>query len=586
MFTGLTVTLVKWRKQLLIPPTVAVLVICANLTGILEPLELLSLDQRFRWRSQEEFHGVKVQEETDPRIVVVTIDESDIIKLKQWPLSDGKLARLINIIKQDNPRVIGLNIFRDFPIQPGTQALNDVFSITPNLIGIEKVIGEAIEPPSILSQLEQVGFVDLVLDSDGKVRRDLLSITSETFGQKSSFSITLALTYLEKENIIPQLSDSSQDEIIIGETHLFPLGKNAGSYINIDNGGYQILLNYRGCKNRFQTISILDVLAQQYPDNLFRDRLVLIGGTAESIQTSLFTPYAHSHPTSGTIVQANSISQILSAVLDDRPLLKVWSDPLEWLWILTWSTTGMIAIYIVFNNNRFQYNSLIKWSLFLLSNYGLGCLLMASSYVLFLQGWWVPTITPLIAMMGASVIVMVDKWKYLATFDVLTQVPNRFYFDKVLEQTCLLNTLSRRKTSLILCDVDHFKQYNDTYGHPAGDRCLQKVAQAIRIAIRNTDFLARYGGEEFAIILPKTNNEEAINVAQRILERVESLEIDHRGSLTNHYVTLSCGVASLRLEDQSSLKRLIEQADTALYKAKEKGRNRVITYDSLFAPEN
>ena len=75
-------------------------------------------------------------------------------------------------------------------------------------------------------------------------------------------------------------------------------------------------------------------------------------------------------------------------------------------------------------------------------------------------------------------------------------------------------------------------------------------------------------------------------MAQRILERVESLEIDHRGSLTNHYVTLSCGVASLRLEDQSSLKRLIEQADTALYKAKEKGRNRVITYDSLFAPEN
>ncbi len=276
----------------------------------------------------------------------------------------------------------------------------------------------------------------------------------------------------------------------------------------------------------------------------------------------------------------------MSAALDDRPLLKVWSDPLEWVWILTWTTIGMFTTYFIFNRNSFQYNTIIKWSVFIVSNSGLGLLLIGGSYLLFLKGWWVPTITPLIAIIGSSMIVMVDKWKYLATVDSLTQVHNRFYFDKILEQTWLLNQLSRRKTSLILCDIDHFKQYNDTYGHPAGDRCLKQVAQAIRIAIRGTDFVARYGGEEFAIILPKTDSKEARKVALRILRKTKFLKIEHSRSSTSDYVTLSCGVSSLRLEDQSSAKTLIDQADIALYKAKEQGRNRVISYDSLLVSEN
>ncbi|MDJ0599194.1 MAG: CHASE2 domain-containing protein [Crocosphaera sp.] len=584
MFKSLGEKFYRWRKMLLIPATVAGLVIGANSTGILEPLELLTFDQFFRWRSQEDFSVVKPTENIDTRIIIITIDESDIAALKQWPLSDAQLAQLIDIVRQENPKVIGLNIFRDFPITPGSEDLNNIFENTPNLIGIEKVIGDAIQPPPILSQLDQVGFVDLVLDNDGKVRRDLVSITSQEFGQKLSFSMTLAVSYLKKEKIIPQLGNS-KDEIIIGQAHLFPLDKNAGNYINVDNGGYQILLNYRGGETSFQTISILDVLNQQYPENLFSDRLVLIGVTAASIQASLLTPYDYSYTTSGTIIQANAISQILSAALDDRPLLKVWSDPLEWLWILTWSIIAMGVTYLLFNKNRFQYNSLIKWILFILSNSGLGLLLIGSSYILFLQGWWVPTITPLMAVVTSSVIVMVDKWKYLAMFDTLTRVPNRFYFNKVLEQTWLLNHLSRRETSLILCDVDHFKQYNDTYGHPAGDRCLQKVAKAIRMAVRHSDFLARYGGEEFAIILPKTDIKEAIKVAQRILEKITSLEIEHIRSLTSNYLTISCGVASLYINDQSSAKTLIKQADKALYKAKEEGRNRFMTYESLLVTE-
>ncbi|MDJ0511468.1 MAG: CHASE2 domain-containing protein [Crocosphaera sp.] len=572
MFQRIRAKLYQWRKGLLIPPTVAGLIIATGLTGILQPLELLFFDQFFRWRSPE---GI------DPRILIVTIDESDIATLKQWPLSDSVLAQLIQTIKSENPRVIGLNIFRDFPISPGEEKLNHLFSTTPNLIGIEQIIGQKIEPPTKLSQLDQVGFSDLVVDNDGKIRRDLVSLISDQQKQKLSFSMMLALTYLEKEGITPELGNSDKDEIIIGKAQLFPLTKNSGNYINLDYGGYQILLNYRGKKDSFQTLSLLDVLNQNYPKNLFNDRLVLIGVIADSIDTDLLTPFHGSKTTSGTIIQANTTSQILSAALDNRPLIKVWSEPLEWLWILTWTSLGMGMTYYLLNKNIFPYNSFIKYGLFLINNVFLGFGIVSSSYLLFVQGWWIPTVTPLTATLIVSVFSIIDRWKYLATFDPLTQIPNRLYFDNILEQTWLLNNLYRGQMALILCDVDHFKQYNDTYGHPAGDTCLYQVAQCLRIAIRRTDFVARYGGEEFAIILPNTGREEASQVAQRILEEVRNLRIEHQTSLTSNYVTLSCGVASLCISGQGSTKILIEQADKALYQAKKLGRNQVKIYESF-----
>ena len=571
MFQRIRAKLYQWRKRLLIPPTVAGLVIATSLTGIFQPLELLLFDQFFRWRPSE---GI------DPRIIIVTVDESDIATLKQWPLSDSLLAQIIQTIKLENPRVIGLNIFRDFPIGPGEEELNYLFTTTPNLIGIEKVIDDQVKPPAKLSRLEQVGFSDLVLDHDGKVRRDLISLTSDGEKQQLSFSMMLALSYLKKEDITPQLGNSSKGEIIIGKAHLFPLYENSGSYINLDHGGYQILLNYRGNKNVFQTLSILDVLDQNYPENLFNDRLVLIGVIADSIYPYLLTPFHQSQPTSGTVIQANTTSQILSAALDNRPLIRVWSDPLEWLWILIWTSLAMGITRYLLEKNIFQYNSLIRSLLFLISNFFLGLWLTNSSYLLFLQGWWVPTVTPLIATVIVSFFIVIDQWKYLATFDRLTQIPNRLYFDKILEQTWLLNHLYRGQVALILCDIDHFKQYNDTYGHPAGDRCLYQVAQHLSMAVRRTDFVARYGGEEFAVILPKTDQKEAQQIAQRMLEEVRDLKIEHRTSLTSNYVTVSCGIASVYVSSQESTQTLIEQADKALYQAKKLGRNRVTIYES------
>ena len=165
----------------------------------------------------------------------------------------------------------------------------------------------------------------------------------------------------------------------------------------------------------------------------------------------------------------------------------------------------------------------------------------------------------------------------LATVDALTQTANRRRFDEYLSQAWNQMVRSHSWLSLIICDIDFFKAYNDSYGHPAGDVCLQKVANAIQTAVnREGDLLARYGGEEFAIILPNTSLEGAFQVAERIRLAVRDLHLEHRQSPLEQQVSLSLGVATYVPSAQSSPPLLIAAADQALYQAKQQGRDRVV----------
>ncbi|HEY9705460.1 MAG TPA: diguanylate cyclase, partial [Allocoleopsis sp.] len=162
----------------------------------------------------------------------------------------------------------------------------------------------------------------------------------------------------------------------------------------------------------------------------------------------------------------------------------------------------------------------------------------------------------------------------LATSDGLTKVANRRSFDQYLEQQWMIAKQKNQYLSLILCDIDFFKLYNDTYGHQAGDECLQKVAKTISDTVRSeNDLAARYGGEEFAIILPHTKPEEAILVAERIRSVLIQLRLPHKSSKISDYITLSMGVASIIPQDNLSSSMLIYKADQALYQAKSSGRN-------------
>ena len=167
-----------------------------------------------------------------------------------------------------------------------------------------------------------------------------------------------------------------------------------------------------------------------------------------------------------------------------------------------------------------------------------------------------------------------DLLERLAFMDGLTEIPNRRRFDEVLEIEWNRAHRSRSHLSLLLMDVDHFKLYNDTYGHGSGDECLRLVAGAIQASLRRAgDFVARYGGDEFAVILPYSDSEDALAMAQMILSHVDRLAIPLEASLEAQHVTLSIGIATLNPSRQMDLADFIRRSDSALYDAKNSGRH-------------
>ncbi len=170
-----------------------------------------------------------------------------------------------------------------------------------------------------------------------------------------------------------------------------------------------------------------------------------------------------------------------------------------------------------------------------------------------------------------------EKLKDLINIDPLTQIPNRRHFDSYLQTEWRRLARERMPLSLIFLDIDFFKLYNDTYGHQLGDICLQQVAQAIRDCLKRTaDLPTRYGGEEFAIILPNTDANGAVHIAEEIRNKIKALAINHiKSKISLGIVTASLGVASTIPQSSKDPTLLLSEADLALYKSKEKGRDRV-----------
>ncbi len=169
-----------------------------------------------------------------------------------------------------------------------------------------------------------------------------------------------------------------------------------------------------------------------------------------------------------------------------------------------------------------------------------------------------------------------------AEMDVLTAIPNRRNFSKKIDEELNRGKRKNEPISLLFCDIDNFKEYNDTYGHSAGDRCLRSIAQTITTSLqRPGDFCARYGGEEFVVILPDTNGSGALITAEKILRNIRSLNILHKTSLPEPIITISIGIATVEQNMTTlSAEKFVNQADQALYMAKSAGKNRAIHHSS------
>ena len=171
--------------------------------------------------------------------------------------------------------------------------------------------------------------------------------------------------------------------------------------------------------------------------------------------------------------------------------------------------------------------------------------------------------------------VLNSRLETLSLTDALTGIANRRHFDEVLDKEWKRAQRVGEPLALAVLDVDWFKTYNDHYGHPAGDSCLQQIAQTLAATIsRSTDLVARYGGEEFVFLAPSTGPDGAHSMAEKLVRAVEALALPHERSPLGH-VSISVGIASMRNDGNSPAQTLVQRADAALYRAKAQGRNRV-----------
>ena len=395
------------RSVLIASVAVTLPLIGARQLGILESVELNAYDQMVRLRPDES---------PDSRLLIVGITESDIQRLKQWPISDRKIAEILQKLEKLQPRVIGLDVLRDVPLGEGREELTKFLLRSDRTIGVCLVTDGSADspgsPPPPGMPKDRIGFADFQVDQGGVVRRALLFMKPPAIESKSptekhlcndnsqvlfSFNLQLALRYLQSEKIYPKLAPDKS--LWLGKTQFKQLGANDGGYKNVDTRGYQILINYRARSKVANQVKLMDVLEGKVDPNLVKDKIVMIGYTSETVKDFFYTPYSAGKNENqfmpGIVAHAQVVSQILSGVLDHRPLFWFWPEWVEILWISGWSIVGGTLAWRMTHPTRL--------TLIFVAMLGVCCTI---SFGIFLLGGWVPVAAPALALIvtGGSIV--------------------------------------------------------------------------------------------------------------------------------------------------------------------------------------
>jgi CHASE2 domain-containing sensor protein len=396
----------KIRPALLISMAIALLTIGIRYWGLLQPWELQAFDQFMQFRPEET---------PDNRLLVVAITEEDVQaqaqEQRRGSLSDRSLVKLLEKLTSYHPLAIGLDIYRDYPVGQTMPTLAAAMQQSDRLITVCRVSDPqaghtAIAPPPEIPS-DRLGFSDFVLDADNVVRRQLLALTpppSSTCTATYALSVQLALRYLDAQKTAQNaplqfLPDGSWQ---FGKIHFHPIEAHTGGYQGIDAWGHQILLNYRSYRSPGEAIpqvTLSQILSGQVDANMVKNRVVLIGTTAESFQDYSLIPYRTRQGViqkiPGVILQAQMTSQLISAALAQRPLLKTWDLWQETGWILAWSLIGGGLPRFV--------RRLFTWSMALAG----AIVIVYSICLVVLIQWslWIPLVPAALALASSSIIV-------------------------------------------------------------------------------------------------------------------------------------------------------------------------------------
>jgi adenylate cyclase len=564
------------RSVLIASAAVTFSLMGARHLGILEPLEISAYDQMLRWRPDEQ---------PDSRLLVVGITEGDIQKLKQWPISDRKIAEILQKLDKMQPAVIGLDILRDVPLGDGRKELTKVLQKSDRIIGVCLVTNGGPDnpgsppPPGIPEN--RVGFADFGVDPGGILRKALLFMKPPKIKGRSStekhlcndssqvlasFNLQLTLRYLQGQKIFPQLAPDQS--LWLGKTKLKQLKSNDGGYTNADVRGYQILINYRSRRQVANQVTITDVLEGKIDPKLVKNKIVLIGYTTETVRDFFYTPYSARQQNNqfmpGIVVHGQVISQILSAVLDNRPLFWFWPEWVEILWISGWSIVGGTVASRMAHPARLALTFGATLS---------GC--FACGFGIFMLGGWVPVAGPALALIvtGGS-IVSADRF-------------NKAGYGKVI---------SDRVKQVFKIEIDQAKKEQEVAEILQSDffKDLQRKTEQLRNSKNETSEKAPSEPQEItdgAAELPKAENETDEYLAQ-LQETVKKQKqraaatASESGSKTEIAIDAGFGASSTETKPEEEFSDLQAKAKQMRQRRSEEKRLKDEKIDSLTDKED
>lgn len=489
------------------------------------------------------------------RVVIVAVDEQSLEELGQWPWPRTVHAALVDRLTGAGVRGIAFDVLFSEPARDGGRADaafaaaiarngHTVLPIVPERTRQNGVLVESMQVPSIGVAATRFGHTDVELDEDDVARNLYLRA-----GLGGPNWPALGLALLQQE---PRLAPDPLPGL--------RAPANDGRSPYLWQRDHHVLLRYAGPPGSFAQLSYADVLAGRIDPRLLRDRWVVVGVTAANIGRMFLTPMSTTTRMSGAEYQANVVEMLLqrSAIVPLSPAWQVaMSAALAWLIALAAGATG---------NRR-------PWLTMLLAV----AVPLASSLVLLraMDAWFAP-MPAIVAVLAGHLLwtlAHLRHWRLQASTDPLTGVANRRSFDHALADEIASARRTQAPLSLLLIDVDHFKHYNDSRGHHAGDRALMAIAALILEHTRRPrDLAARIGGDEFALILPETPASGAERVAQRLVESARVHAALH-GAPGEPRISLSIGAYTCVPDATATAKSLFDRADAALYRAKERGRD-------------
>ncbi len=534
-------------------------------------------------------------------IIIVAIDDASyeyvLEKYGEWPLPRDVYAKIIDLIEEQNPRMIAFDLMfvKSIKSEPGAdEALANTFKKYDNIYTAMNLDNQSVELrkptilpkslslpvtnysldidfdslsflncrsilPEIIKNTSNIGMINVSRADDGIIRKMPVFVKYQgEFYPQLAFRVGMGLIKREEGYDPPEYIIDRNSNLLLN---------NRKIYIDKDGGA---ILNWYGPTGTYQQIPMYRLIKAvengQKSGYNFKGKIIYFGTTASSLFDIKTTPIAKIYP--GVEVQATYVNNLL----DNNFIAKIDKRITILLGIFLAAIIGYLVIHVA---------SAAIVTLSFVSIYS--AYIIFAYFIMKYHNMWIGIVYPL--MLGLIIFISAFVVKYiiksrdfeqqylLATTDGLTELYNHRYFQEQMKMIVEQSKRYETPFSLIIIDIDFFKKFNDTFGHQAGDAVLRQVAQLLKQSVRATDIVCRYGGEEMSIILPNTSKEMSVITAEKICKRVAA----KRFRLNNYQesnVTISLGVSSFP-EDGETPAQIIEMADKRLYQSKHNGRNQV-----------